>query len=183
MNFNSFTQIVMSIIRDTSFSKIHKESGSFCELLASNISQQSVNIKMGNILEKAWNIYIANVDGVKLDGRNIIAGSQVDILFYYKDVAYYLESKNNLNIDTEKTIATLNKVNKIIDELKKEGYTVVGKILNNRYPTAELAKFYKTPITKEHIIGYSELFNIFGIVVTQQEWEAFFKKVGTYIYN
>lgn len=185
INFNTFKEIVLEDVEKNIIKaqKKKKEDGSFGELLFKSFSLQSVNIKMGHVIERSWKKFVSSVEGASIDSVNMIEGSQVDILFDYNGTKYYFESKNNLNIDTEKTIATKNKVEKIKDFLLKENNNVVAKILMNRYSSNETAKFYKSPITKNDIYGYSQFFNIFGIEVTKEDWEDFFLEVGTYIFD
>lgn len=185
VDFNTFKEIVYEDVKKNIIKapKKKKEDGSFAELLFKSISFQSINIKIGYVIERSLKKFISCIEGVVIDSVSMILGSQVDILFDYNGTKYYFESKNNLNIDTEKTTATKNKVEKIKDFLLKENDNVVAKILNNRYSSNETAKFYKYPITKDDIYGYSQFFNIFGIEVTKEDWEDFFLEVGTYIYN
>lgn len=185
VNFDTFKEIVYKDVQENIIKsqRKKKEDGSFGELLFKSFSLQSVNIKMGHVLERSWKKFVSSIEGVFVENLNMIEGSQVDILFDYNETKYYFESKNNLNIDTEKTIATKNKVEKIKDFLSKENDSVVAKILMNRYSSNETAKFYKHPIAKNDIYGYSQFFDIFGIVVTKEDWEDFFLEVGTYIFD
>ncbi|MFW6281229.1 MAG: hypothetical protein ACOC1O_00315 [bacterium] len=183
MNFKTFKEIIFEEINNNGLLQPYhrRESGSFSELLFDSFSMQSINIKMGNILERTWKKYIALSNEVVIDKRNIIEGSQVDILFSFRNIKYYFESKNNLNIDTEKSIATKNKLLKIISFLENENENVVGKILNNRYSTSKHSKNFKLPILEEDIYGYSDLFSIFEVKVSEEQWNDFFKTVGQYI--
>lgn len=183
--FENFKEILLKDVKDNIINSqtAKKEAGSFGELLFSSFSMQSINIKMGHVLERSWKNFVSSIEDASIDKTNMIEGSQVDILFDFNGTKYYFESKNNLNIDTEKTIATKNKVFKIEEYLSKENSKVVAKILMNRYSSNETAKHYKTPITKNDIYGYSQFFDIFGIVVSKKDWEEFFLEVGTYIFD
>jgi hypothetical protein len=182
LDFNKFKEIIYEEVNNRiiipSFEE--KENGSFSELMFNKLSTQSVNIKMGNVLEESWKKFISLSEGVQLENKRKIEDSQIDILFWFDNV-YYFECKNNINLDTEKSIATFNKIKKIEKFLKKDNDNVISKVLVNRYNTTANMKFYKTPLTKEDLYGYNDVFNIFGINVLKEEWESFFKDVGNYI--
>jgi len=185
MSFKRYKEIVYRNVDNYILNNQTKktENGSFSELLFSSFSMQSINIKFGHVVEKSWNEYIFGISGTELDDRNIIDGSQVDILFSYNNIKYYFESKNNINIDTEKSIATINKVKKIEAFLLKENNEVVAKILSNRYSNSDTIKHFKKSISREDIFGYSQLFSVFNVDVTIKEWEDFYREVGDYIYK
>jgi len=79
-------------------------------------SQSSVLIQMGYKLEDFWNKVISdcatnlieNNDRIKVNGKN----RQLDHLFQV-DTIFYLESKCNLNFDTEKKPASNDKVDAV----------------------------------------------------------------------
>lgn len=79
-------------------------------------SQSSVLIQMGNKLETFWNQVISDSQGCNNlieDNNKIKVGNknrQLDHLFETVNVVYYLESKCNLNFDTEKKPASNDKV-------------------------------------------------------------------------
>jgi hypothetical protein len=79
-------------------------------------SQSSVLIQMGNKLETFWNQVISDSQGCNNlieDNNKIKVGNknrQLDHLFETMNVVYYLESKCNLNFDTEKKPASNDKV-------------------------------------------------------------------------
>ena len=191
-NFDKFKKIIQSnidyYIINNKYEK--KSSGCFNELLnkdrANVISEQSVNIKMGNVLEKSFKDFLIETDQVLVDERSKINHVQIDLLFLYKDIIYYFEVKNNINLDTEKSKTTLNKIKKIEDFLKKESpkKQVVSKILNSRYSgyDVEILNFIKKPLSIDDIYGYQKFFEIFDISVKQEEWESFFGQIGSYIY-
>lgn len=187
MNFDRFKEIlseeVNNIIIEPRLTETKKEKGSFCELLYRDLpSMQSINIKMGNCLERTWKLLISEESDVVFDARKKILGHQIDILFHKNEETYYLESKNNLNIDTEKTIATYNKLVTIRNFLEEEErQNVFSKVLNNRYSYGYLVKDFKYPITQNDIMGYSELFEVFNVSVDKLEWENFFLDIGNNI--
>jgi hypothetical protein len=167
------------------FSKLEKrkKSGSFSELLFSDmINYQSINIKMGNVLERTWKKYINTCDGATLLDINKIEGYQIDLLFEYNNVVYYFEIKNNTNLDTEKTKAVFNKINKMKDILtEKYNKRVECFVLSNRYDTHDNINHIKAPLTKDMIFGYNDLLTLFGDNIEKQEWKIMMKEIGSLI--
>lgn len=86
--------------------------------LGDKTSQSSVLIQVGNKLEIFWNKVIsACCTNLIEDNNKIKVGSknrQLDHLFE-SDMIYYLESKCNLNFDTEKKPASNEKVDAVCD--------------------------------------------------------------------
>lgn len=83
--------------------------------LGDKTSQQSILIQMGNRLEDFWNQVISEcannlikeTDKIKVGTKN----RQLDHLFETEDsVIYYLDSKCNMNFDTEKKPASNDKI-------------------------------------------------------------------------
>lgn len=157
-----------------------KSTGSFGELLWGKTSVQSINIKMGNVLERSWNVFLDNItDVIKID-KGMEYGSQIDVMFSYKDTVFYFESKNNVNLDTEKTIATKEKIVRIEYLLEKDypDKIIISKVLSNRNSRTEMVNFYKKPFTQNDFYGYSDFFDIFSIDVSKKDWETFFFEQG-----
>lgn len=189
MIFEKFKEVVLRNIDETLLKKKkekNKSNGSFNELIYRGISNQSLNIILGTILEKAWKEAISfSKDSFLIDIKTV-SSHQIDIIFRNNDTIYYFESKNNLNLDTEKSIATFNKIKAVESGLREiyKNETIVCKILSNRYFDAESAKLYKKPINKNILIGYGEMFDILGEHVTEEEWEKFFfEEVGSKIWR
>ena len=88
-------------------------------------SQSSVLIQMGNKLEDFWNKVISdcatatnlieNNNKIKVNGKN----RQLDHVIKLIDRIFYLESKCNLNFDTEKKPASNAKVKEVCDTLSE----------------------------------------------------------------
>ena len=85
--------------------------------LGDNTSQSSVLIQMGYKLEDFWNKVISDCATNLIEENNKIkVGSknrQLDHLFETNNYILYLESKCNLNFDTEKKPASNDKVNAV----------------------------------------------------------------------
>jgi len=180
--FEKFKEIVLEEVKNTFFNKKNKteETGSFLELLKLP-SSQSISIKIGNVLEKSYNKLIFNINGVENIKDGMISNHQIDLLFLYNNCIYYFEIKNNINLDTEKTRETFNKIKDVEGALLKKYDNVVSKILVNRFPTKEKMKFFKNPISKNDLIGYSDFFDLFNVSVSEAEWKEFFNYVGEVI--
>ena len=160
-----------------------KSSGSFSELLFNNFSQQSLNIRIGSVLEKSWKQLLFQINDVDVLDYDNIAGHQIDLMFIYRDDCFYLESKNNINLDTEKTLATYNKV-KFMEKYLKDNFTkynTYSKVLSNRYHSFQFMKHYKKPLDKDTLFGYGDFFLLFDEQVSIKNWETFFNNVGKHI--
>jgi hypothetical protein len=181
--FSRFQEILIEEVKRTSFKKESESSGSFVELLFPTTSAQSINIKMGNVVENSFKKFVAETAKNLIEEEKNNINNQLDLLFFYNDFIYYFEVKNNLNIDTEKSKATSNKISEIQNYLnKKYGEKVIAKALSARYDTIKNIKNTKIKyINKTNTYGYSDFFNIFEISVSIKEWEEFFKKVGIMI--
>jgi hypothetical protein len=91
------------------------------------ISEQSFYVKVGKNFEKWFKFVAANSVGFVLlpDGitKQVSKGQSKDIDFIVLDInnkiVYYLELKSNLELDTEKLLATIDKVNLIKKYLTK----------------------------------------------------------------
>lgn len=92
--------------------------------LGDKISQSSVLIQMGYKLEDFWNIVISacatnlieNNNKIKVNGKN----RQLDHVIKLIHKIIYLESKCNLNFDTEKKPASNDKVQAVCDTLSEK---------------------------------------------------------------
>jgi hypothetical protein len=158
--------------------KLKKTSGSMSELLfPDKPSYQSWNIKFGHIMEKALNACIPPVcqyplSHIVCEGAGINKKSkkkkrtQLDLISKKGNTFYYLESKNNLNLDTTKLPGELEKIAKVKNALERDypGCDVVNKFVTGRFSTvSEIpARFFKNGLTKDNVIGYNEFFVLWG---------------------
>jgi hypothetical protein len=182
--FKDFEALLLKEVEATSFSRATKSTGSFTELLFPMTSAQSIAIKMGNVLERALQAFIRSnaKDLTAIEKDNI--KHQLDALFSSEDgTVYYFEIKANLNLDTEKSKEVAKKVAEIEAYLKSVyGEKVISRALSCRYNTAINVKNVKRAYLNEtNVFGYADFFKIFGVEVSIEEWENFFKKVGATI--
>jgi len=151
--------------------------------LGDKISQSSVLIQMGNKLETFWNLVISETPGctnliqvnnkIKVGDKN----RQLDHVIKILNEIFYLESKCNLNFDTEKKPASNDKVKAVCsalsDTYKQEisaGYFVPCL----RTIPADVQKKY----TAINIFGVEDLMQIINCnLFTVDEFFTFFEQV------
>lgn len=148
--------------------KKHKESGSFLEILGIP-SSQSLTIKLGNTIEKCFKNYITD------KGAKVLFltkhGRQLDLHFSFGGTTYYFEIKNNVNLDTEKTKAVINKL-----EQMKDIAEIRGVLSFRASSKKELEKFAK-PSLRSYLFGYNDFFSIFGENLTNENFDDILKTI------
>lgn len=131
MSSNSFLRsaIVHTYISNLK-PKNTEDASSLCSLLTRKVSQ-STNIRLGNELEAILNLYAtAHVNAEDLRPKKVKKGEhQLDWLRRFTSAIVYGEFKSNINLDTEKRKATIEKV------------TAVGNNLVKAYPTENIQPF------------------------------------------
>ena len=151
--------------------------------LGDKISQSSILIQMGNKLETFWNLVISETPGCTnliQDNNKIKVGDknrQLDHVIKILNEIFYLESKCNLNFDTEKKPASNDKVEAVCsalsDTYKQEisaGYFVPCL----RTIPADVQKKY----TEINIFGVEDLMQIINCnLFTVDEFFTFFEQV------
>jgi len=145
-----------------------KETGSFAELLGFP-SVQSFSIKLGNTIESCFRNYVLS-KGIVLS-KGSLGGHQIDLLFEYEDTKYYFEIKNNVNLDTEKSIAV---VKKITDMWK---YADISACLSFRKATNEEFSRFSKPILQPYIYGYNDFFDIFGDYLPEADFNEIIEEI------
>jgi len=185
-------EIIQSIIKKQKRS----EPGSLPYLFWGNkISEQSFYIKVGRNFEKWFKFIAENSKGFVLlpDGitKKVSKGKSKDIDFIVLDannkVVYYLELKSNLELDTEKLPATIDKVNIIEKYLTKTypDYTIECGILHWAvYDKNILAKKYLTKIKQAENSGVSvkypkDLFGILNQNISENDYYSLFNDIRT----
>ena len=132
--------------------------------LGSRPSTQSVSITVGGRLEKFWNTVISDLDDSV--SRNLIEDSdrvdvngrtrQIDHFFTIPELMYashmYLESKCNVNFDTEKIRASNEKIHQI------------AEVLGEKYNT-EVQRGYFIPVKREIPVEISREYVALGVGV------------------
>jgi len=152
------------------------------------ISEQSKFIKLGKfgeyftkeLISLNKNLELMNCGIQKINNKNI----DVDLIF--KDnlnkIIYYRELKGNIELDTEKLPATINKCNEINSYLKnKYDYNINYGILNwsiynrNNVNITTINIFEKNGIKIDH---FEDLINIIQIDWNENEFYDYFIELG-----
>ena len=161
---------------------------------------QSQKIQLGLRIEEWINHILNNHKGVKskkpknsklwidLKSNNVIEGGNgsgfkdVDILFIKDGTTYYLESKNNLNLDTEKGPETIEKVKLITKSLRKNGdySNVIGKVISAFWDETNV------PVSGSMknsgaIMWFSEFCSLLGLDITKSDYENKCEELGRLI--
>ena len=145
--------------------------------LSSRPSTQSISIQMGGLLEKFWNTVFSDMnsnmiedsDRIKVNGRERQVDHFISIPNHELIKYYYLESKCNVNFDTEKVRASNQKIHDVAAALAE------GLVGQNALLKSNVERGYFVPVkrdipievsrefTKEgvHIFGVSDIFRWF----------------------
>jgi hypothetical protein len=149
---------------------------SFHNLVKSRRLTQSENITLGNCMEPFFHDVASTSDGWKklcvdiiIDGKKV----QKDHLFIHESskTIIYAEQKNNMNLDSEKVVATRRKIQNVEQKLRElyPGYTIKAGALAARYVTYEMPLCQEISRTKNYIKenievwGVNEFLALFGI--------------------
>jgi hypothetical protein len=142
---------------------------------------QSESISMGNFFEYMFKelAKLCPKPNVKVHNRPLILSEsvfsgekkknkQIDLLLEISGKLYYLESKLNCELDSEKFPHTLNKIKKVSKALENEyGCECLGKIVTPWYKyEEEMPDQYKNA----KIMFASEYLNLIGFNYSEQEW-------------
>jgi hypothetical protein len=157
-------------------------------------SIQSIRIQFGNYIEQFWNQVISDAK----NATNLIAESnmikvglderQIDHLFRYTvgEEVYqlYLESKCNLNFDSEKVKASNKKIKEVTEQLH---FDFSGEFLGAYFcPVVDVvphewASKYAKQGTK--VMGVSDMMEILDCPFTAEEYFTFLREVVGPILN
>ena len=157
-------------------------------------SQQSINIKLGRLGEFLSKELIMNNPNLELltCGIQTINEKNKDVDLLFKDetykIIYYRELKGNIELDTEKLPATINKCREIETSLKTKytGYTINCGILNwsvyNRSllsaGLSNIHSFENGGIKIDHMEDFLKLVNI---TWTEEDYYGYFRELGDLI--
>jgi len=190
---------VQRYIEETMLSKgsKHTEPGSLKYLLfGKQKSQQSIVIQMGHVGEYLFKEIINMTPKMTLltCGVQVIneKGTKKDMDLVWEDkenkTIYYRELKANIELDTEKLPATINKINEINNEylLNKpeyEGYRMDVGILNwSVYKREELSKGLshikkceKKGVKVEHV---GDILSLLKFEWSEEDFRKFWRKMG-----
>jgi hypothetical protein len=191
--FELFRKKVLELSKDV---KLNEEStkteyGSTTHFLyGKKKSSQSVVIKFGNGFETLLNEFSTEM-GVSshFDEIKKIGDHQVDSLRLINGCLEYEEQKNNVNLDSEKSRVTIEKINYITDQLVKKypQYKVRGCMFHTmvweKKDSKKLELHYKK-YTKNgiHVKTMKEYFESLNIPVTKEQYEDLTNEVRS-IFN
>jgi hypothetical protein len=173
----------------------HTKPGSITYLIYGETpSEQSVFIKLGRLGEFISKELIRKKPGLELlkCGVQVVNNKKKDIDLIFKDevnkTIYYRELKGNIELDTEKLPATINKCKEIELSLKTtySGYHIDCGILNwsvyNRKILTSGLSNIKTFENKGIKIDHMEdLLNIINIVWKEDDYYLYFREIGNKI--
>jgi hypothetical protein len=135
---------------------------SMCSLLTRRVTQ-STNIRLGNELENVHNMYIlSSCDVTDIRPKNKKGVKQKDLLIEKDGGIIYAEFKSNLNLDTEKRLATRNKVNAIAEELKctRPECEIRPFLVSLRYLTkSDIPAHMYSTYSDVELIGIRDMYN------------------------
>lgn len=124
---NSFSKIVLTDKNIKALQKKQKkQSFSIKTLLGLDTLTQSQSIRFGHVFEDILkdsltynNIEVLDTRFLYLEtkGDSKRKKTEADLLFRFNKTLYYFESKTNLNLDSEKCVATDKKINDITNHL------------------------------------------------------------------
>ena len=169
------------------------------ELFGRKDLSQGQRIKLGNRMEKLVNGTLDNLPDVKswkgfsnpnlwmntttnelTSGGNGTGNKDVDVLFEKDGIVYYLEVKNNLNLDTEKGPETIEKVGVVTECLRNnlefKGKEIVGKILSMFWDNKNVP--ISGSMKKSNIMWFSEFVKLFDTNLNKEEYETMCKEMG-----
>ena len=149
---------------------------SFHNLVKSRRLTQSENITLGNCMEPFFHEVASTADGwtelrvdIIIDGKKV----QKDHLFVHESskTIVYAEQKNNMNLDSEKVVATRRKIQNVEQKLRElyPGYTIKTGAFASRYVTSAMPICQEISRTKNYIKenitvwGVNEFLALFGI--------------------
>jgi len=140
---------------------------------------QSESIRLGGLLERVFQFIAKNYSTAQVLERDRILSEsvftnegkkskQIDLLLKTKGKYYYLESKLNCELDSEKFPHTLSKIDKVAQAIQKEyGCECVGRLVTPWYKyEKKMPRQYKN----ENIMFANEYFDLIGVDFTEDEW-------------
>jgi len=156
-------------------------------------SKQSTCIKMGRFAEKFFMLFVDRASGFSNMPSGLIAGigkggkkKDVDFLFKsdIKKKIYYSELKGNIDLDTEKLPATLNKINHIEKWCKSQypDYQVEASLFNwavyDEEDCPHKSKLQVAKNSKVNVMFPRDLFDLLGVDIERKEYYDIFLRFG-----
>ena len=158
---------------------------------------QSQRIQLGTRMENWINYCVDNHEGItSIKGKNSnlwmnidtyevsFDGNgkglkDIDILFTINGITYYLESKTNLYLDTEKGPVTIEKVKIITEGLRNNGNhsNVVGKVISAFWDSTDVP--ISGSIKKSGcVMWFGEFCELLDLGITKSDYEDMCKELG-----
>lgn len=171
----------------------HTKPGSISYLLyGAKPSEQSINIKMGRLGEYLAKELIRQTPDFDLlhCGVQKINDKKKDVDLIFKstttETIYYRELKGNIELDTEKLPATIQKCNEIKQSLinKYPGHIIDMGILNwsvydRKILTAGLSNIKSFENAGVKIDHFADFLGILRVEWPERDFDAFYRSIGT----
>lgn len=185
-NIDFIDNIIAKYVK-TNLSNKNKDKNSL-SYLVDKILSQSDCIRLGNELENILKYIIIHKNNTltNIKQKNKKGVKEKDHLF--KDdinkIIFYAEIKSNLNLDTEKSISTINKCIEIQKELEKNypEYKIKWFLVGARYYSKEIIPrniYIKYLKIKDNIVGINEYFQNMSIstIFDDNNYKIFINKI------
>jgi hypothetical protein len=173
--------------------KKSRDPSSLSYLIDRDLSQ-SACIRIGNVIEDILNLFLAHHLEGTYERRNIQKNTkgerQKDILFINDETNHviYAELKANINLDTQKSKATVQSLLKVIEDYTSQEMNIQAYLVSLRYLHTDdipssVAKKYKDV----QLIGLSdfitEVLNVepFRELQSYETYSEFLSKIADYI--
>jgi len=191
IDFERLIQLVHNIpyIQDCKRNK-KRDTSSLSYLITRELSQSDC-IKLGIAVEKYLTACIEKftiLDNIRKPNKK--GKKEKDILFKDQEqkIIYYVEVKNNLNLDTEKCKSTYEKCVKIKEELDINDYTIKWCLLGARYlhyndmPCNIKSKYLSI---KDNLFGVNQFFELFKInnTLTNDSYKVLLNTIANDCFN
>lgn len=127
--------------------------------------------------------------GVKHLSPGMIGGHQVDSLREIKETLLYEEQKTNAGLDSEKILATINKILDVKEFLSKsQNLPVIASILHSTVWEESDAPDFKSYYVRYKNVGIEvktmdKYFCELGVEITKEEFYSIFRKAGEILRN
>ena len=141
-------------------------------------SSQSILITFGERIEQFWNKVISDSESVNLiEDNNLVKVNgkdrQIDHNFRAVNVNYYLESKCNLNFDSEKIKASNKKIDEVKDALGADVGAYFVPVVSE-IPQKDLTKYNNKGV---QVFGVKWMLSKIDAKFTEEEYFTFLREV------
>jgi len=182
--FEELDRLVLSKMEKIVYNATH-DTGSLGDLLYSEnyFPKQSISIRVGSVMENALHRFLitkATDKKIELEAALELFADhhiQLDIANQYDGTIVIGEVKYNFNLDTRKTSVEVEKLD-IINTFVKDRYKTTDLktmvcFISARYPVADQVMYMKPELVSVkdlYVMGYQELFSMYGVRVTENMW-------------